>query len=221
MTLEHDEVRKKVIAATLALMDEGGLEEVKARAIARRVGISVGSIYNMFGSVDDLLQVANTYILADMSQKGQINAAECENELTRKIANGEIEDNAQTKLLFRFLSLAKTYMDFVENNANRWGAMLAFNQNRSEGVADEWYMDQQAALFGLVGNVLATTDLGKDKETRMIAARALWSAVHGIVTMNYVGQASKQAREFTWQQIELLVTVFVAGVFAQKQAQAE
>lgn len=221
MTLEHDEVRARVIAVTLDLMDGGGLEQVKARAIAKQVGVSVGSIYNMFGSVDDLLQVANTHILAEMGRKGQINAAECENELTRKIANGEVDDTPQAKLLFRFLSLAKTYMDFVENNANRWGAMLAFNQNRSEGVADEWYMDQQVALFDLVGNVLDSTYLGANSQTRFVAARALWSAVHGIVTMNYVGHETPEARKFTWEQIEILVKMFVAGVFAQEDVQAE
>ncbi len=214
MTLEHDEVRSKVIAITLELMDQGGLEKVKARTIAKRAGISVGSIYNMFGSVDELLQVANTHILAQMGHDGQINAAKCENELAHKIANGEIENTPQAKLLFRFLSLAKTYMDFVENNSNRWGAMLAFNQNRSEGAADDWYLDQQAALFDLVGNVLDETELGKDPDRRMIVARALWSAVHGIVTMNYVGNASPKARHFTWKQIEVLVGMFVAGVYA-------
>ncbi len=214
MTLKHDEVRSRIIAITLGLMDEGGLELIKARTVAKKAGVSVGSIYNMFGSVDELIQETNAHILSDMNKTGQINAAKSETELRRKIASGEIEDSEKAKLLFRFLQLAETYMDFVEDNSSRWGAMLAFNRNRAEGAAASWYLAQQNALFDLVGNVLDETRLGNDEETRLIAARALWSSVHGIVTMGYVGQTSKQSRKSTWDQIELLVTVFVDGLFA-------
>ncbi len=216
MTLEHDEVRAKIIAITLGLMDEGGLEMIKARTIAKMAGVSVGSIYNMFGSVDELIQEANAHILSDMNKAGQVNAARCETELARKISAGSMEDTGKARLLFRFLNLAETYMDFVEANAARWGAMLAFNRNRAEGAAADWYMAQQNALFDLVGNVLDETRLGDSEETRRIAARALWSSVHGIVTMGYVGQPSKASRKNTWEQIELLVTVFVDGLFVEK-----
>ncbi len=215
MTLERDNVRAKVIATTLALMDEGGLEQIKARSIAKKVGISVGSIYNLFGSVDELIQETNAHILADMGKLGQINGAKSETELQQKISSGEIEDSNKARLLFRFLKLAEIYMDFVEANANRWAAMLAFNRNRAEGAAAEWYLDQQNALFDLVGNVLDETRLGDDEKTRDIAARALWSSVHGIVTMGYVGNPSTMSRDYTWAQIELLVTVFVDGLYSK------
>ncbi len=217
MTLEHDAVREKIISVTLELMDKAGLELIKARTIAKQAGVSVGTIYNLFGSVDELIQVANSHILSDMNKLGQTSVAASENELARKILSGEITDAPRDKLLFRLFSLAKVYMDFVENNANRWGAMLAFNRNQSEGSVAAWYQDQQNALFDLIGKVLDNTRLGNEPQTRTIAARALWSAVHGIVTMNYVGQVSAQSRRFTWEQIELLVNLFVAGLFAEEK----
>ena len=55
MTLPANEVKAELVKTTLALMDEGGIEAVKARPIAKTVGISVGSIYNMFGSIDGLI----------------------------------------------------------------------------------------------------------------------------------------------------------------------
>ncbi|MEZ5801111.1 MAG: hypothetical protein R3D29_12415 [Nitratireductor sp.] len=39
----------------------------------------------------------------------------------------------------------------------------------------------------------------------------LWSAVHGIVLLNYLGQASDETRANTWKQIEMLVSSFVRG----------
>ncbi|MCF6322607.1 MAG: TetR/AcrR family transcriptional regulator [Rhizobiaceae bacterium] len=217
MTLEHETVRARIIAVTLELMDEAGLELIKARTIARRVGVSVGTIYNLFGSVDELIQVANSHILADMNKLGQISVADSENELERRIDAGDIVDTPKDRLLFRLFALAKVYMDFVEDNANRWGAMLAFNRNQPEGSVAGWYLDQQNALFDLIGKVLDATPLGDEKAIRIVAARALWSAVHGIVTMNYVGQVSEQSRRFTWEQVELLVKLFVAGLYAESE----
>ncbi len=212
MTLEHDNVRAKIIETTLSLLDEGGLENVKARKLAAKVGVSVGTIYNIFGNVDKLIQEVSAHILSDMNKMGQVNVARFENELEQKIASGEIKDTHKEKLRFRLLALASTYMEFIEANSERWGAMLAYNRNRSEGAVADWYVVQKNALFDLVGNVLAQTKFGQDPKTRMIAARALWSAVHGIVTMSYVGQVSDKSRDFTWAQIELLVNTFVDGI---------
>ena len=193
-------------------MDAGGLEAVKARAIAKRAEVSVGSVYNLFGNIDGLLQVANSHILADMNKAGQTQTAHSENDLQAKIASGDIADNIRAKLLFRLLALANTYMNFVEKNGNRWSAMLAFN--RTLPAAAPWYVEQQNALYELVGKVLEPTRLG-EPEKRKIAARALWSAVHGIVSMSYVGQVTPQTRTHTWQQIEILVTYFVDGLLAE------
>lgn len=212
MTLEHSAIRTKIIDTTLKLLDEGGLDNVKARDLAKLVGVSVGTIYNIFGNVDKLIQEVNAHILSDMNRLGQLNVARSESELQQKITNNEISDTLKEKLRFRLLALATTYMEFVEANAERWGAMLAYNRNRSQGAVADWYVEQQNSLFDLIGNVLEETRLGDDPETKKIAARALWSSVHGIVTMNYVGQVSSQSRDFTWAQIELLVNTFIDGL---------
>ena len=41
-------VREKVIQAAEIVIEENGLDGLKARAIARRAAISVGSVYNLF-----------------------------------------------------------------------------------------------------------------------------------------------------------------------------
>ena len=73
--------------------------------------------------------------------------------------------------------------------------MLAFNRTLPEAAAAPWYVEQQNALYELVSKVLEPTRLG-EPEKRKIAARALWSAVHGIVSMSYVGQVPPK-REIT------------------------
>jgi len=50
--------RRKLIEATLALMGEGGLHGVSLDAVARRVGVTKGAIYDNFESKDAMIVAA-------------------------------------------------------------------------------------------------------------------------------------------------------------------
>ena len=71
MTLEHGAVRETLIKTTLDLMEKGGLEAVKARMVAKAVGVSVGTVYNLFGSVDRLVLAANLRIYQRLNDLGR------------------------------------------------------------------------------------------------------------------------------------------------------
>lgn len=213
MTLEHDAVREQLVNVTLALLEEGGLDAVKARAVAAAVGVSVGTLYNLFGNVDGLILAANRQIFDELNKRGQDGIAAQEALLSEAIASGEVPDTNHAKALFRLLALSRAYVDFVADNAGKWAAVLAFNRSRRVALTDEAYVAQQDGLIDTIGNVLKGTPLGSEQTRRRVAARALWSSVHGIVTMNYFGVDETRARERTWAQIELLVTTFVDGVF--------
>jgi AcrR family transcriptional regulator len=53
-----DSTRDRLINATLAIADSGGLRAVTATEIARRAGMTTGAIYANFGSKDELVSAA-------------------------------------------------------------------------------------------------------------------------------------------------------------------
>jgi len=53
------EIREHVIKAATRAIESKGLDGIKARPIAQRAGISVGSIYNLFGDLDELTRIVN------------------------------------------------------------------------------------------------------------------------------------------------------------------
>ena len=53
------QIREHVIKAATRAIEAKGLEGLKARPIAQRAGISVGSIYNLFGDLDELTRIIN------------------------------------------------------------------------------------------------------------------------------------------------------------------
>src|SRR5437868_1295863 len=133
MTLEHAEVRVALINATLSLMEEGGLASVKARAVAEQAGVSVGTVYNLFGNVDQLILAANLKIYDELGAVGVGRMAVIERDLQKRIKAGKVADTPRERLHARLLGLGETYVEFVSANANRWSALLAFNRTRAVG----------------------------------------------------------------------------------------
>ena len=212
MALEHAAVRDALIEETLRLMETGGLEAVKARPLADAAGISVGTIYNLFGSVDQLILAANLRTYEHLNSLGRSAMVEIEARLRARIAEGALADTPRSRCLARLLGLAETYVDFVSDNAARWSALLAFNRLRGEAArADS--VEQLSALMGIIAGVLEDVPIWRSSRDRRLAARALWSAVHGIIVTNYVGTDRVAARAATMDLIRLLVTTLVDGMY--------
>ena len=53
---QRDEVRRKIRRAAADVYNEGGIAGTSARSIAKRAGVSVGTIYTYFGSLTGLLE---------------------------------------------------------------------------------------------------------------------------------------------------------------------
>ncbi|MNU03555.1 hypothetical protein D3C72_2476250 [compost metagenome] len=64
----------------------------------------------------------------------------------------------------------------------------------------------------LIADILEKSGLITDPRLRGTAAHALWSSVHGIVTVGYATDAIEGRRGDVSEQITLLVTTFVAGL---------
>ena len=81
MALDREETGERVLAIAEVLLNEGGMDNLKARTIAEQAGISVGSVYNLFSDLDgvhravnrrllDRLGAAGAAAMADLSQRG-------------------------------------------------------------------------------------------------------------------------------------------------------
>ena len=56
----RDELEALILARGTALVAEGGLAHFSAREVAKRVGYSIGTTHNVFGSYDRLVMAINT-----------------------------------------------------------------------------------------------------------------------------------------------------------------
>ena len=199
MALDKDEVGSRVLDIAEDLLNEGGAINLKARTIAEKAGIAVGSIYNLYGDLDGLHLAVNLRLLDRLAEAGMRTM-------------GEIRSSRVTDTKGRLLALARTYVDYVAAHPQSWAALLAFSPSRIEPVRREDYMGRLDGLFGIITQVLLDDrKLALDEEECVLNARILWSSVHGIVT-NGASSRSTAPEEETWRQVDHLVTVYLAGL---------
>lgn len=185
------EVRDRAILATRDVLSEHGLDGLKARIIANKAGVSVGSIYNLFGDLDALARLANASTYDDLFEV-ESNALACSQER---------QENPEDQMM----ALASAYLDFVVANQSRWLTVLAFNRSRSE-VPPDWYLAKEAKLLEIIEDALLAFPGTKDDATRKIYARALWASIHGIVTIAVADGFLMQPVEDVREQIRIIVT---------------
>lgn len=209
MTLEHPAVQETLIKTTLKLMEKGGLETVKARKVAELSDVSVGTIYNLFGNFDGLILAASVKVYEQLQAVGLTAAKRIEADLA-----GKGLKSSRERVLYRLSALADTYVDFVADNSNRWNALLAFNRSRGlSGTSDN--LQHLADLMDIIVRMLDEVPVWKTQAERRVAARALWSAVHGIVITNFSVSEKEAARARTSALLSVLLGVVADGMFAK------
>ncbi len=201
MALDKADVKRRVMDIAGELIAQGGADALQARAIAKRAGISVGSIYNLVGDMDALHQAVNSELLDELGAAGAV-------------AMHQLEAAGERDLRQRLLALSDAYLRFVTARAMQWNALLAYNRSLSATQTPEGYLVKLEMLFDIIGDELRDTVVGADDRQRAIAARALWSSVHGIVTNALVGQSDHLLVRTAREQIDIMVTMFVRGLEA-------
>lgn len=170
-----------------------GLDAVQARRIAREADCSVGTIYNVFGGLDGLIIAVNARTLKALGEKLET--------ASRAADRGSLED--------KLLALALAYLSFAFEQVNRWRALFGHRMEPGKDVPQS-YRDEQNALFARVeeclrGVIAATPE-------RFSAARALFSAVHGILVMGLDHKLGQSDADETERQVRFLVEAASRGL---------
>lgn len=211
MTLKHDQVRETVLAKAEQLVETQGLEALKARPLAAAAGISVGTFYNLFGSIDDLMKQVNHNVMDEY-------LVFVTQQTTARFEALRLEERDEDYIIKHLMVLAEVYLDFIEMREKKWAAVLAFNAKRDPNEPDDRFRAQQASLLNFIALMLKDTKLGNDPKMLEKAARTLWSSTHGVIVLNYLGLKGDLARQNCLQLIELFVTYFVKGLFVESKA---
>jgi AcrR family transcriptional regulator len=188
-------MRDHMLEIANRIISSEGLAAVQARRIAQEAGCAVGTLYNIYGSLDLLIIEANACTLEALGQ-----------HLSKA---GATADGSQMR--DRLSALALGYLDFASSRDKAWRALFE-HQMSPGGEVPLWYRDRQRALFALVEAVLEHSIA--DPVLRASNARALFAAVHGIVAISLDSKLGDFDYSETERQVKFVVGSVADGVSA-------
>ena len=169
LTDRHEALRARLIDAAERTISEKGLAAVKARDLADEAGCAVGTIYNVFEHLDELILCVGLRTLAMLdSVLGAARPVGLDGS-----AGDAIDD---------LVRLALSYLEFAATHTIRWRALFEHRMSEPH-LLPEWFVEQQHALFTQLERPLAKLLPELDADPRRLLARTLFSAVHGIVAL--------------------------------------
>ena len=152
------ELEELILREGHGLLAEMGYARFSAREVAKRVGYTIGTIYNVFENLDHLILALNgrTYALwAEM--------------LEARLARAGAD---------RIAALVSGYFGFARQNRNLW--MAIYEHRMPEGVAlPAEVLGQRTKLLGMVEEEVAAALPGHDAPSVSRLTRSLVATVHG------------------------------------------
>jgi len=192
----REQLKQMILKKSFEIIGMDGFEGLSARRIADGIGYAPGTIYNLFESMDDLYLQLNAETLDRLY--AVLNSAACNDRAKNPVQNMK--------------KMAALYMKFARDNRPYW--LMLFNHKLPEGrKAQAWYQDKIDLLFTPLENLLQPLFGPRQDKKRKMAARVLWSSVHGLCFLQETGKIALVDEKAPAETMAgYLIDTFVAGI---------
>ena len=158
-------LRERVLTAARAQIAEKGLKALKAREVAEAANSALGGIYTVFPDLDAIVLEVNQQSFE------MLDAIMAE-------AVSSLSDPAA-----RLERLIDCYLGFARAEPNLWRAMFEHRLPERRDYPVSHYEALQRLMQHIVGP-LRELQPAEHEEARLIRARTLFSAFHGVISMS-------------------------------------
>ena len=196
-TNRHTVLRERLIDAAERTIASKGLAALRARDLARETGCAIGTIYNVFEHLDELVLGVGSRTLVML-------------DAALAAARPAVRDSTATKAVDDLIRLALAYLEFAATHTVRWRALFEHRMSEDRPLP-EWFVEQQHRLFAQVEQPLTTLLPELDREGRRVLARTVFSAVHGIVALGLEEKLVSLSLSDLAGQLTAMVRAIAAG----------
>lgn len=187
----REELHRLILDAAREIVIEDGARALTARAIARRIGYAVGTLYTQFENIDDLVLHLNGETLAALD--------------ARLDTDGAVDPGD------RLRRMAVAYLDFAADNRALWQLLFDYTPAPDRPLPD-WFIAGIEQLIARVGAVVRELRPDLDDAAAAELAFGLFASVHGTCLM-LIGRGYRAFARFeAARTVTRLVDVFVAGL---------
>lgn len=181
------DLTRMALDAAREIVVQDGIQALSGRKVTGRIGYTIGTLYQLFEDMDELVERLNAGTLA------ALHAFCSENLETRNVAD-------------QLKTLGLRFTQFVQAHPNEWDAVMTYRY-KEDHVTSDFYAFEIQRLFGLMEQ---TTDhfypdqQSKDEQAADMAL--LWSSLTGIWG---VASSERQVGGTLEQMIERLVKLYI------------
>ena len=152
------ELEALFVTEGLRQLSETGLARFSAREVAKRIGYSIGTLYNVFGSYDGLMLALNARTLTLWAEHLRAHLAKAGEDRIKALVCG--------------------YFEFAAANPKAWIAIYEHHM-ADGGPAPESYQALAADLMSIVAGEIAGVLPRAAPDAVLALARSLVATVHG------------------------------------------
>jgi AcrR family transcriptional regulator len=197
MGRRSDHSRKELYALALKaaqrIAEEEGLRGLTTRRIAQEIGYTVGTLYNVFENLDDLIVHLNSSTLDALFQS-------CSKVKLDKPPEAAVR------------SLAECYIRFIREHPKLWSVLFEHHLP-DDAELPETYNEKVRRLLALLEQALAPLFAPDQDAERKHSARVLWSSLYGICSLE---SAAKLGKNVSVEALtDSMVTNYLAGLRAR------
>ena len=188
-------LRQAILDHARAALAEGPVGALHARTLATQAGCSVGTLYNLFPDLDAIVMAVTLGTLRTIDET-----------MAETARAGADDDPAD-----RMVALGHAYHRFAKEHRGLWRAMFDHTPGDPD-MALTAVERRHSDLFRHIEAPLSALLPDADAELLGRRARALFSAVHGIVSLAVDRRIAGVSEEAVPGEIEAIVRGYVAGV---------
>ena len=155
----RQELEELILATGADCVEEQGLAGFSAREVARRIGYSIGTIHNVFGTSDRLIAAINTRSFGLWATALQ--------EKLDSVGDGD-----------RIAALVDGYFDFARNRTNLWTAIYDHRLPADTPLSDADHKARGALTEIVIAEVARALGHAPDNQIAALS-RSLIATVHG------------------------------------------
>lgn len=190
----REELEALFIESAKAVLWEKGHIALSVRQIAARAGYSVGTLYNVFGSLSTLILKINAQTL-------ELLKLDLEQVLTSEQHNSHLGR-----------SIGRAYIRFGENHRPFWDLLFSYQLPEGNSLP-EWYQEKVDHVFNVLEKALANHVSG-DPQVLSRAGKVLWAGLHGICILALSGKLATTGAEPPEKLCDSLFSHYLEGLSA-------
>lgn len=190
----REELYKMALAAAQEIVKKEGFRGLTARKVADHIGYSAGTLYNLFKNLDEMALHVNAGTLGLLQEN-----------LSETPLTGQPEQDIK--------ALLDRYLGFIQSHDRLWSMLFEHKLPESMSLPD-WYQVKVDEVLTLLEAALAPLYGPGQDQDKALAARVLWSSLHGICQLAAASKLDIVSEETTRALANNLVEIYVAGVRA-------